>query len=152
MNHVNNSTGVSPAKNLLDTVAADPSYSTFAAVVAKADLGATLSGLGPYTVFAPTNAAFEQLPAGQLDSLFKPENRQELVALVNYHVIKGRKKVADIGKWPTANMANGQTATVTLENGRIMIGGAQVIDADIATSNGLMHGIDKVNLPGTTRH
>lgn len=152
MNSMNSSTGVSPAKNLLDTAAADGKYTTFAKAVEKANLSETLRGPGPFTVFAPTDAAFEKLPAGQLEKLFKPENKEELVSLVNYHVIKGSKKAADIGKWQTANMINGQTAPVKLDAGKITIGGAHVVAADIATSNGIIHGIDKVNVPTPTKH
>jgi uncharacterized surface protein with fasciclin (FAS1) repeats len=152
MNPINNATGISPAKNLLDTAAAEGKYVTFGKAVEKANLGATLRGPGPFTVFAPTDAAFDKLPAGQLEKLFKPENKDELVSLVNYHVIKGNKMAADIGKWESAKMINGQSAPVKLADGKITIGGAHVIAADIATSNGVMHGIDKVNVPTPTKH
>lgn len=152
MNNMNNAPNTSSTKNLLDTAAADGHYVTFGKAVEKANLGETLNGPGPFTIFAPNDAAFEKLPAGQLENLFKPENKEQLVALVNYHVIKGSKKAADLGKWQTANMVNGQTAPIKLADGKISIGAAQVIDADIATSNGVMHGIDKVNLPAQTKH
>jgi uncharacterized surface protein with fasciclin (FAS1) repeats len=152
MNHVNNAPGVSPAKNLLDTAAAEGKYVTFGKAVEKASLGATLRGPGPFTVFAPTDAAFDKLPAGELEKLFKPENKDELVSLVNFHVIKGSKMAADIGKWETAKMINGQSAPVKLTDGKISIGGAHVIAADITTSNGVIHGIDKVNVPTVTKH
>jgi len=152
MNNINNTANVSTTKNLLDTAAADGHYVTFGKAVEKADLGETLNGPGPFTIFAPTDAAFDKLPAGQLETLFKPENKEQLVALVNYHVIKGNKKAADIGKWQTANMVNGQTAPVKLTDGKISIGGAHVVTADIASSNGIMHGIDKVNVPAQTKH
>lgn len=152
MNHMNNAPGVSPAKNLLDTAAADGKYVTFGKAVEKAALGETLRGPGPFTVFAPTDAAFEKLPPGQLENLFKPENKADLVSLVNFHVIKGSKKAADIGKWESAKMINGQSAPVKLADGKISIGGAHVVAADIATSNGIIHGIDKVNVPTPTKH
>jgi len=152
MNHVNNAPGVSPAKNLLDTAAAEGNYVTFGKAVEKAALGATLRGAGPFTVFAPNDAAFDKMPAAELEHLFKPENKDELVSLVNYHVIRGNKTAADIGKWQTAKMINGQSATVKLADGKISIGGAQVVSADIATSNGVIHGIDKVNMPTPTKH
>jgi len=152
MNHVNNAPGVSPAKNLLDTAAAEGKYVTFGKSVEKANLGATLRGPGPFTVFAPTDAAFDKLPAGELEKLFKPENKDELVSLVNFHVIKGSKMAADIGKWETAKMINGQSAPVKLTDGKISIGGAHVVAADITTSNGIIHGIDKVNVPTVTKH
>jgi len=152
MNHVNNATGVSPAKNLLDTAALEGKYVTFGKAVEKANLTATLRGPGPYTVFAPTDAAFDKLPAGTLEKLFKPENKEELVSLVNYHVIKGSKMAVDIGKWDSAKMINGQSAPVKLTDGKITIGSAHVIAADIASSNGVIHGIDAVNLPKATKH
>ena len=152
MNHVNNAPGVSPAKNLLDTAALDGKYVTFGKAIEKANLGAQFRGPGPYTIFAPTDAAFDKLPASQLENLFKPENKDELVSLVNFHVIKGSKMAADIGKWETAKMINGQSQPVKLADGKISIGGAHVIAADITTSNGVMHGIDKVNVPTSTKH
>jgi len=115
-------------------------------------IGAQFRGPGPFTIFAPTDAAFDKLPAAQLENLFKPENKDELISLVNYHVIKGSKMAADIGKWETAKMINGQSQPVKLADGKISIGGAHVIAADITTSNGVMHGIDKVNVPTSTKH
>lgn len=149
MNNVNTAPST---KNLLDTAAAEGKYVTFGKAVEKASLHATLSGPGPFTIFAPTDAAFDKLPAGELEKLFKPENKNELVSLVNYHVIRGSKMAADIGKWESAKMINGQSAPVKLDNGKVTIGGAHVISPDIATSNGVMHGIDKVNLPTQTKH
>lgn len=152
MNPINNATGISPAKNLLDTAAAEGKYAIFAKAIEKANLGAQFRGPGPFTVFAPTDAAFDKLPAAQLENLFKPENKDELISLVNNHVIKGNKMAADIGKWESAKMIGGQSAPVKLDNGKISIGGAHVIAADITTSNGVMHGIDKVNVPTPTKH
>jgi len=152
MNHVNNAPGVSPAKNLLDTAALDGKYVTFGKAIEKANLGAQFRGPGPFTIFAPTDAAFDKLPASQLENLFKPENKDELVSLVNYHVIKGSKMAADIGKWESAKMINGQSAPIKFTDGKVSIGGAHVIAADITTSNGVMHGIDKVNVPVSTKH
>jgi len=93
MNHVNNAPGVSPAKNLLDTAALDGKYVTFGKAIEKANLGAQFRGPGPFTIFAPTDAAFDKLPASQLENLFKPENKDELVSLVNFHVIKGADEI-----------------------------------------------------------
>lgn len=152
MNNLNNATANPSAKNLLDTAAADGHYKTFGQAVEKAALGETFRGPGPFTVFAPTDDAFAKLPAGKLDSLFRPENKEELVALVNFHVVKGRRSAADIGKWASATMVNGQSSPVKLDNGRVSIGGADIISADIQTSNGVIHGIDKVNLPASTKH
>ena len=152
MNHMNFAPGIHPAKNLLETAAAEGNYVTFGRAVEKADLSATLRGPGPFTIFAPTDTAFDKMPAAQVENLFKPENKDELVSLINYHVINGRKLTADIGKWESARMINGQSAPVKLTDGKISIDGADVIAADIATSNGIMHGIDKVNVPTPTKH
>jgi len=137
----------SNTKNLVDTAAANGSFKTFGKAIEHAGMSDTLRGEGPFTVFAPTDAAFDKLPSGKLDNLFKPENKEELVSLLNYHVVSGRKSVADVGKWEAARTVNGQAAPITLANDKISIDGAQVTSADIASSNGVIHGIDKVNIP-----
>jgi uncharacterized surface protein with fasciclin (FAS1) repeats len=123
-------------QNLLDTAAANGSFKTFGKAVERAGLGDTLRGEGPYTVFAPTDAAFDKLPAGELETLFKPENKAQLVSMMNYHVISGRKLVADIGKWESARTVHGQPAPVKLTDGKVRIDGALVTSADIDSSNG----------------
>ena len=128
------------------------SFATFSRAVDKAGLREVLAGPGPFTVFAPTDAAFEKLPAGKLDELFKPENKDELASLVNYHVVNGRKSAADVGKWEAARTTQGQSAPVQLSRGQLTIDGAQVTTPDIATSNGMIHGIDKVNMPAQKPH
>ena len=152
MNTMNSNPSNLSTKNLLDTAAADGHYVTFGKAVEKAALGETLRGPGPFTIFAPTDAAFEKLPAGKLDNLFKPENKEELVSLVNFHVVKGRRSASDIGKWASATMVNGQSTPVKLDKGTVSIGGADIVSADIQSSNGVIHGIDKVNLPTSTKH
>jgi uncharacterized surface protein with fasciclin (FAS1) repeats len=134
-------------KNILDTAAAKGSFKTFGKAIERAGLADTLRGTGPFTVFAPTDAAFEKLPAGRLEVLFKPENKQELVSLLNYHVVSGRKSMADVGKWEAAKTVNGQSAPIKMAGGKVSIDGAQITSADIGTSNGVIHGIDKVNIP-----
>lgn len=133
--------------DLIDTAAANGSFKTFSKAVQQAGMTDVLRGEGPFTVFAPTDAAFDKLPAGKLDTLLKPENKDELVSLLNYHVIRGRKTAADLGKWEQAKMVNGQSAPIKLVDRRVNIGGAQVTAADIASRNGLIHGIDSVNIP-----
>jgi uncharacterized surface protein with fasciclin (FAS1) repeats len=135
------------SKNLVDTAAANGSFKTFGKAIDRAGMSDTLRGAGPFTVFAPTDAAFDKLPAGKLDNLFKPENKEELVSLLNYHVVSGRKTVADVGKWESARTVNGQPAPITLTNDQVSIDGALVTSADIGSSNGVIHGIDKVNIP-----
>jgi len=134
-------------KNILDTAAAKGSFKTFGKAVERAGMGDTLRGTGPFTVFAPTDAAFEKLPAGRLEVLFKPENKQELVSLLNYHVVNGRKSMADVGKWESARTVNGQSAPIKTTGDKVSIDGAQITSADIESSNGVIHGIDKVNIP-----
>ena len=134
-------------KNLLDTAAANGSFKTFGKAIERAGLGETLRGEGPFTVFAPTDEAFASLPPDKLESLFKAENKEQLASLMNYHVVTGRKLMADIGKWESARMVNGQAAPVKLTDGKVRIDGALVTAGDIDSSNGVIHGIDKVNIP-----
>lgn len=137
-------------RNLMDTAAANPSFKTFGKAVESAGLAATLNGPGPFTIFAPTDAAFEKLPSGKLDSLLKPENKDELASVLKYHVVDGRRSAADVGKWTAARTINGQSAPIVMKDGRFCIDGANVTEADIGSSNGVIHGIDKVNLPAAT--
>ncbi len=87
------------------------------------------------------------MPEGRLDTLLKPENQKELASLLNDHVINGRKSVAEIGKWDAAKMVNGQSAPIKMTDGKVSIDGARVTSADIGSKNGVIHGIDKVNVP-----
>jgi len=144
---MNTVTNIPNSKNLVDTAAANGSFKTFGKALDRAGMTETLRGAGPFTVFAPTDAAFEKLPAGKLESLFKPENKEELVSLLNYHVVSGRKTTADVGKWEAARTVNGQSAPIILKDDQLSIDGALVTSADIGSSNGLIHGIDKVNMP-----
>jgi uncharacterized surface protein with fasciclin (FAS1) repeats len=140
-------TTTNSTQNLVDTAAANGSFKTFGKAVEHAGMGETLRGTGPFTVFAPTDAAFDKLPAGKLEYLFKPENKQELVSLLNYHVVNGRRLAEDIGKWEAAKTVHGQSAPIKLTDKKISIDGALVTSADIGSSNGVIHGIDKVNVP-----
>lgn len=136
-------------KNLLDTAADNGSFKTFGQAVEKAGLAETLRGPGPYTVFAPTDDAFGKLPAGRLEALFKPENKAELASILNYHLIGGRKTAEELGKWDKARTVHGQSAQMKREDGKVSIDGAHVTKADIVSANGIIHGIDKVNMPTT---
>jgi uncharacterized surface protein with fasciclin (FAS1) repeats len=146
MNTMTNTPSTS-TKNLVDTAAANGSFKTFGKAIERAGMSDTLRGVGPFTIFAPTDAAFDKLPAGKLETLFKPENKEELVSLLNYHVVSGRKLVADIGKWEAAKTVNGQAAPIKMTDNKVSIDGALVTSADIGSSNGVIHGIDKVNIP-----
>lgn len=144
---MNTATNVPSSQNLMDAAAANGSFKTFGKAVEHAGLSDTFRGIGPFTIFAPTDAAFEKLPAGKLDNLLKPENKEELVSLLNYHVVNGRKPLADVGKWENARTVNGQQAPVKLAGDKVSIDGALVTTGDISSSNGVIHGIDKVNIP-----
>ena len=146
MSNVNNPNTVN-TKNLVDTAAANGSFKTFGKAIERAGMSDILRGVGPFTIFAPTDAAFEQMSTGKLDELFKDENKEELVSLLNYHVVSGRKPIADVGKWEAARTVNGQSAPITMIKDKVSIDGALVTSADIGSSNGILHGIDKVNVP-----
>lgn len=144
---MNTVTNIVDTKNLVDTAAANGSFKTFGKAIERAGMSDILRGTGPFTIFAPTDAAFENLPTGKLDSLFKDENKDELVSLLNYHIVSGRKSLADVGKWEAARTVNGQSAPITMTKDKVSIDGAMVTSADLGSSNGILHGIDKVNIP-----
>ena len=143
---------VAPTQNLLEAAAANGSFKTFGKAVEIAGLNETLRSPGPYTVFAPTDAAFALLPEGRLASLYEPKNKDELISILNYHIVTGRKSAADVAKWTSARTVNGQPAPILTTKNQLSIDGAKVTTADIVSSNGMLHGIDKVNLPYATKH
>lgn len=117
------------------------------AAVKAADLATTLKGEGPFTVFAPTDEAFAKLPAGTVDDLLKPENKEKLKSLLTYHVVSGKVDAAAASKLTSAKTVNGKELTIKAENGTVMIDGAKVVKADIMASNGVIHVIDSVVMP-----
>lgn len=133
--------------DLIDTAAANTSLKTFSRALQLAGMEDAFRATGPFTFFAPTDAAFEQLPPGKLNSLFEPSNKDELVSVLNYHVLKGRRSTQDVSNWKAASTVNGQSAPVQKADGKITIDGAQITAADIQSSNGVIHAIDKVNFP-----
>lgn len=141
--------GSPSAKNVVATAAANGSFKTFSIALRKAGMVDRLQGKGPFTLFAPTDAAFEKLPAGQLESLLKPENKAELVSILNYHVLNGHSSVAEVGRMAAAKTVNGQSAPIELSGINVTIDGAMVTAPDIESSNGVLHGIDKVIMPTT---
>lgn len=148
MNHSKSAPSASKSmQNLLEAAASKGGFNTFGKVVEAAGLSEVLAGPGPFTVFAPTDAAFQALPAGKLDMLLRPENKPELISMVNYHVMTGRKTAAEMGRWDSARTVQGQAAPIKLVGKQMIIGGAQVIAADIDAKNGYLHGIDKVIMP-----
>ena len=136
-----------PSKDIVDTAIGAGSFTTLVAAVQAAGLVETLKGKGPFTVFAPTDEAFAALPAGTVESLLKPENKDQLVGILTYHVIPGKVMAADIaGKKMEVKTVNGAMVMVDAMGG-VMIDGANVVTADIAASNGVIHVIDAVILP-----
>ena len=125
----------------------DGNFTTLVAAVQAAGLVETLQGDGPFTVFAPTDEAFAKLPAGTVDNLLKPENKDQLVAVLTYHVIPGKVMAADIaGKKMDVKTVQGSWAEIDAVDG-VTIDGANVIAADVEASNGVIHVIDAVILP-----
>jgi uncharacterized surface protein with fasciclin (FAS1) repeats len=102
---------------------------------------------GPFTVFAPTDAAFAALPAGTVETLLKPENKAKLTAILTYHVVAGKVTAADVVKLTEAKTVNGATVAVKVQGSNVMINNAKVATADIDTSNGIIHVIDNVLMP-----
>lgn len=124
-----------------------PSLSTLVQAIQAADLGSTLQGPGPFTVFAPTNEAFAALPAGTLENLLKPENKQQLVDILTYHVTSGNVMAGDLSNDMNVTTVNGKDVKVMLNGGNVMINEAGVTTPDVKASNGVVHIIDKVMLP-----
>ena len=133
--------------DIVDTAVSAGSFNTLVAAVQAAGLVETLKGEGPFTVFAPTDEAFAALPAGTVENLLKPENRDQLVAILTYHVVPGRVMSGDLqGTQTSAPTVNGDTVDINAF-GDVLVDGAQVVQADIETSNGVIHVIDEVILP-----
>ncbi len=133
--------------DIVDTAVAAGNFSTLAAALDAADLIPTLKGDGPFTVFAPTDEAFAKLPAGTVESLLKPENRDQLVAILTYHVVSGKVMAKDVVKLSEATTVNGSDISIMVKDGKVRINDATVIAADVATSNGVIHIVDTVILP-----
>lgn len=136
------------SKDIIDTAVEAGSFGTLVAAVQAADLVDTLKGEGPFTVFAPTDEAFAALPDGTVENLLKPENKDQLVAVLTYHVLPGKVMSSDIaGKELSVATVQGSEVKVNATDG-VMVDDANVVTADIETSNGVIHVIDKVILPG----
>ena len=136
-----------PKDNIVDTAVADGRFTTLAAALGSADLIDTLKGEGPFTVFAPTDDAFAKLPAGTVESLLLPENKQALIDILLYHVVAGKVMAADVVTLTEAETVLGKNVTIKVEMGKVYINDAEVIITDIVTSNGVIHVIDAVLLP-----
>jgi len=133
-------------KNIVEIASGNKDFSTLVAAVVAAGLAETLSGNGPFTVFAPTNEAFAKLPAGTVEELVKPENKAKLAAILTYHVVAGKVMSKDLSDGQKAKTVNGQEITVTMKNG-VKIDTANVTTADLEASNGVIHVIDSVIMP-----
>ena len=134
-------------KDIVDTAVSAGSFETLVAAVQAADLVDTLKGDGPFTVFAPTDEAFAALPEGTVETLLLPENKDQLVAILTYHVVPGKVMSTDLTDDMEATTVQGEAVTIDLDNG-VMVENATVTSADIETSNGVIHVIDTVILPG----
>lgn len=135
------------AADIVDTAVGAKSFETLVAAVKAADLVGALKGEGPFTVFAPTDEAFKKLPAGTVESLLKPENKDKLVEILKYHVVAGKVMAADVVKLNSAETLGGAKVTIKVVDGKVMINKSTVAKADIVCDNGVIHVIDTVLLP-----
>jgi len=133
--------------DVIETAVAAGSFKTLAKALDAAGLVTTLKGSGPFTVFAPTDAAFAKLPAGTLETLLKPENQEKLRRILTYHVVAGKVMASDVVKLQSAKAVSGDTIMVKVQNGAVHVDNATVTKADVAASNGVIHVIDSVILP-----
>ncbi|MGB8475726.1 MAG: fasciclin domain-containing protein, partial [Candidatus Acidiferrum sp.] len=136
-----------PSKDIVDTAVAAGSFKTLATALQAAGLVDTLKSKGPFTVFAPTDEAFAKLPAGTVEDLLKPENKEKLAAILTYHVVPGEILAAQVAKMNTAKTVNGQSLMFSVNGGNVMVDNANVTKTDILCSNGVIHVIDSVVLP-----
>jgi uncharacterized surface protein with fasciclin (FAS1) repeats len=136
-------------KDIVDTAVAAGSFKTLAAALGAADLVEVLKGDGPFTVFAPTDEAFAQLPKGTVEGLLKPENKDQLIAVLTYHVVAGKVAAEQVVKIQAAKTINGQRVDIQVDGGKVMVDGANVVTTDIQCSNGIIHVIDRVILPSS---
>ncbi|GJM44281.1 MAG: hypothetical protein DHS20C21_11230 [Gemmatimonadota bacterium] len=137
----------SKKQDIVDTAIAAGNFTTLAAALTEADLVGALQGKGPFTVFAPTDDAFAKLPQGTVESLLKPENRDQLVAILTYHVVPGRLDASGVVQSAGAQTLNGQQLKFSVKDGNVSIGDALVTATDIGASNGIIHVVDTVLLP-----
>ena len=136
-----------PSKDIVDNAVNSKDHTTLVAAVKAAGLVDTLKGAGPFTVFAPTNAAFEKLPEGTVEMLLRPENKDKLRRVLTYHVVPGKVGAADVVKVSSAKTVSGDALPIQFNGSTVMAGKARVVKTDIAASNGVIHVIDAVLLP-----
>jgi uncharacterized surface protein with fasciclin (FAS1) repeats len=136
-----------PQKDIVDNALGSNDHTTLVAAVKAAGLVETLKGAGPFTVFAPTNEAFAKLPAGTVDMLVKPENKEKLTSILTYHVVQGKYLAKDLKDGMTLTTVNGQTLTVSMKDGKWWINDAMITIPDVVSSNGVTFVIDTVLMP-----
>jgi uncharacterized surface protein with fasciclin (FAS1) repeats len=136
-----------PKQNIVEVASGNASFKTLVAAVKAAGLVDVLSGEGPFTVFAPTDAAFEALPKGTLAALLKPENKEQLIKLLGYHVIPESTSATQLGKLKMIKTVQGDSLAIVTQKEGLTVGGAKVLMADVGASNGMIHAIDHVLLP-----
>lgn len=134
-------------KDIVDTAVEAGNFKTLAAALGAGGLVDTLKSKGPFTVFAPTDEAFAKLPKGTVEDLLKPENKAKLVKILTYHVVPGKVTAADVVKLSSAKTVEGSEVKIAVDGGKVKVDDAQVVKADIGTSNGVIHVIDSVILP-----
>ena len=137
----------SSGKTIVDIAAGNEDFSTLVAAVKAAGLVETLSSKGPFTVFAPTNDAFNKLPKGTVESLLKPENKDKLISILKYHVVSGKVMAADVVKLDEAKTVQGQAVKISTGSDGVTVNKSKVVKTDIEASNGVIHVIDSVLLP-----
>jgi uncharacterized surface protein with fasciclin (FAS1) repeats len=140
--------GAAPAdKDIVETAVSAGSFKTLAKALQAAGLVETLKGAGPFTVFAPTDAAFAKLPAGTLEALLKPENKEKLQRILTSHVVAGKVMAADVVRTSTVKAVSGEILTIASGGGGVTVDGAKVAKTDVGATNGVIHVIDSVILP-----
>ncbi|HEY0143821.1 MAG TPA: fasciclin domain-containing protein [Thermoanaerobaculia bacterium] len=141
------SASTASSMNIAEVAMSTGMHNTLVAALKSAGLANMLMESGSYTVFAPTDAAFAKLPAGTVEMLMRPENRDKLRSILQYHVVPGRVSAQQVSAMTSAKSASGQTLRISTMNDQVMIGNAHVVKADVAASNGVVHVIDTVLMP-----
>ena len=141
------SAGFAKAADIVDIAAGNENFSTLVAAVQAAGLVETLKSDGPFTVFAPTNEAFAKLPEGTVENLLLPENKDQLIAVLTYHVVPGNVTAAQVVDLDSAETVQGQSIDIAVSDDGVTVDGAKVIQTDIMATNGVIHVIDSVILP-----
>jgi uncharacterized surface protein with fasciclin (FAS1) repeats len=144
--HLSTAQAAAEEKTVVAVASEAGNFKTLVSAIKAAGLSEKLSGKGPFTVFAPTDEAFAKLPAGTVDNLLKPENKQKLTDLLTYHVVQGKVMAADVKTGPVKTV-NGKEVELKSENGKVTVGKAQVTKADVDAFNGVIHVVDTVLMP-----